>query len=194
MKYYTRHWRFILTLIGGAGLCMTLSACLSDKEIDLKSIFGTPEDLSEVGENLDILYSEDGKVQLRIQGKKMVRSNYQGQAKDVFPEGVFVTFFDHTGREISWLTAKYGTRFPAERKIVLRDSVFFFNSDREEMRTSELIWYENDGTMESSKFVEIRREGEIIRGFGLSAKENLRRIELNAVTGKMKAEDFTDIQ
>jgi LPS export ABC transporter protein LptC len=175
----------------GAAAGFLLVACEPAAESDLASLFGQEEDLAEVAENVDIYYSENGMVQLRIQGPKLIRTTHQGQASDVFPQGLHVTFYDDTGAERSWLSAKKGTRFPAEQKILLQDSVVFQNTEDEMLKTSELIWYESNGSMESSKFVEIRRPGERIRGFGFKAEENLTRFEINAVTGRIKAGDLT---
>jgi LPS export ABC transporter protein LptC len=169
---------------------LSFGSCLQ-KNTDLEEIFGAKEDLSEVAENVDILYSENGIVQLRIIGPTLIRSSNLGQQKDEFPNGLQVIFFDETGIERSWLSAKYGIRYPTDQKIVFRDSVVFRNIEEEVLKTSELFWYESDGSMESTKFVEIRRPGEIIRGFGLKAQNNLTRFEMNAVTGRIRADDIT---
>jgi LPS export ABC transporter protein LptC len=167
-----------------------LGSCLQ-KNTDLELIYGKKEDLSEVAEDIDILYSENGIVQLRIKGPTLIRSSEQGQQKDEFPNGLEVTFYDEYGTERSWLSSKYGIRYPTDQKIVFQDSVVFKNIENETLKTSELFWYESDGSMESTKFVEIRRPGEIIRGFGFKAQNNLTRFELNAVTGRIKADDIT---
>lgn len=167
-------------------------SCSSSKDKEEKLPFGKEELFSEVAENVDIYYSENGRVQLRIQGPLMVRSSHQGKATDAFPEGLQVTFFDNEANAKSWLSAKKGTRYPQDRKIVLQDSVVFYNTEQEELRTSELIWWESDGSMETAKFVEIKRPGERIRGFGFKAKDNLTRFEMNAVTGRIKAGDLTE--
>ncbi len=169
---------------------LSLGSCI-EKTTDLEDIFGAKEDLSEVAENVDILYSENGIVQLQIKGPTLIRSAEQGQQKDEFPNGLEVIFFDENGTERSWLSAKYGIRYPTDQKIVFRDSVVFRNIEEEVLKTSELFWYESDGSMESTKFVEIRRPGEIIRGFGLKAQNNLTRFEMNAVTGRIRADDIT---
>jgi LPS export ABC transporter protein LptC len=172
-------------------LGFSFTACKTEK-IEIGSLFSRSEDLGEVAENVDIYYSEKGVVQLRIKGPKLIRTNAQGKQKDIFPEGLEVTFFDANGNERSWLSAKHGERYPIDQKIILTDSVVFKNIEEETLRTSELTWYESDGSMESNKFVEIRRPGELIRGFGFKAKENLSIFELQAVTGRLKAGEITD--
>jgi LPS export ABC transporter protein LptC len=169
---------------------LTFSSCVNKKE-DIYSLYFKKEDLSEVATDVDLLYSDSSIVQLRVRGPKMIRYIGKGENREEFPEGLQVTFFDKLGNEKSWLSAKYGIRFPAEAKIILRDSVVMHNTDQETLKTSELIWFEQTGNMETRKFVEISRPGEIIRGFGLKADENLTRYEINAVTGRIAADDIT---
>jgi len=172
-------------------LLMILLASCENKKEDIYSLYFEKEDLNEVATDVDLIYSDSSFVQIRVQGPKMIRYVGRGENREEFPDGLEVTFYDRLGNEKSWLSARYGIRYPAESKIILRDSVVMHNTEQERLKTSELIWYEQTGNMETRKFVEISRPGEIIRGFGLKAEENLTRYEINAVTGRIVVDDIT---
>ena len=151
--------------------------------------FGSPA-VGEVAENIEIFYSDSGYVQVRIKAPVLIRTLEAGLTTEDFPDGVSVEFLDRYGRVNSWLSAKKGTRKPNEKLVVLRDSVVMYNTQDESIRSNELIWTEKDGSIYTTKYVEITRPGEIIKGFGFKTNERMTEYEINAVTGRIKSGDL----
>lgn len=151
--------------------------------------FNSPQ-LGETAHNIEILYSDSTYVQVRITGKTLYRYTEAGQVREEFPDGVQVEFLDRAGNVNSWLNAKKGYRRPSEKLVILRDSVIMHNIQKESLRTSELTWNEIDGDIYTTKYVEIRRPGEIIKGFGFKTNEGMTEYEINAVTGRIKSDDL----
>lgn len=168
---------------------LTLIGCSHGIEDPYDFYFNTPK-LGETARNIEILYSDSTYVQVKISGPILYRTIENGIESEEFPDGVKVEFLDRSGRVTSWLDAKKGFRKPTEKLVILRDSVVMHNIQRESLKTSELIWNEKDGSIHTTKYVEIRRPGEIIQGFGLKTNSDMSEYEINAVTGRIKSDDI----
>jgi len=169
-------------------LALNLS-CSTGIEDPYDFYFNTPQ-LGETARNIEILYSDSTYVQVKITGPTLLRIAEGGLMREEFPDGIEVEFLDRNGHPTSWLSAKRAIRQPVEKIVIFRDSVYMYNTQKEALRSSELIWNEKDGSIHTTKYVEISRPGEIIQGFGLKTNEDLSEYEINAVTGRIKSGDL----
>ncbi len=172
-----------------AVVCCLLLSC-ENKIEDIYSIYFNDNILVEKARDIDLVYSDSARVQLRVSGPLLLKYTNPANPYEEFPEGLHVSFYGSGGTVTSWLDARYGLRQPSQNKVIVRDSVVMRNVNNEVLRTSELIWDEKEGTLYTSKYVEISRPGELIRGFGFRANEDMTRYEINAVTGRIKAQDI----
>ena len=94
--------------------------------------------------NIELLYSDSGKLVLKIVAPEMLRHIKDGLSKDEFTKGLVTTFYQD-GVISNVLSSNYAIRVPDEGKTYLSDQVVLNNPKGEKLETSELIWNERDG-------------------------------------------------
>jgi LPS export ABC transporter protein LptC len=172
----------------GIAIAVTFSACKNDiAEIDaLMANFNTQV---EKAEEVEILYSDSAQVRVRVTGPSMEYHLDQKDPQQVFPDGVFVEFFDANGIVTSQLSAKYGLRIEREDEVVVRDSVVWQSIEGEKLETEELIWLEREKRVYTNKFVVVTRPDEIIYGHGFEADQDFSYSRINAIEGRLKVDE-----
>ncbi len=154
---------------------------------------GLPENFNvsvERAENVEILYSDSAQIKVKITGPTMLYHISSSEPMQEFPDGVLVTFYGEKGEKTSSLSAKHGLRYERAEKVVVCDSVVWKSVNDEMIETEELIWEENKQKVFTKKFARITRPSEIIFGYGFAADQNFKNARINAVTGRLKVEDF----
>ena len=101
----------------------------------------------ELIRDVHIIYSDSGKIQIKIKAPILIRHLNTSDLKEEFPKGFFAEFFDQNDRLLNTLTSKYAIRNSNERKTIMQDSVVFQSLNQETMKTSELFWDENNGKL-----------------------------------------------
>ncbi|MEM6699104.1 MAG: LPS export ABC transporter periplasmic protein LptC [Bacteroidota bacterium] len=173
-------WIFILAL------CIT--AC-KEKVSIIEDIVFTEEDISiERMEEVEMLYSDSAKVQVRITAPTMLRYT-ERNTKQEFPDGLLVEFFDGGQNVSGYLSAKYGMRYEGEYRVVVRDSVVWESHQGEKLDTEELTWDERNERIYTNKFVTLTRPEEIIFGYGFEADQDFKRSRIKAIDGIIKVDD-----
>ncbi|HEX5626289.1 MAG TPA: LPS export ABC transporter periplasmic protein LptC [Saprospiraceae bacterium] len=133
-------------------------------------------------EDVDIIYSDSAKIEIRIKAPQMIRYTAAGMEKEEFPKGFQAVFYDDQSQVLNTLASKYAIRVRKEGKTYMRDSVVFTSINQEILKTSELIWDETFGKIVTDKFVRIIRKDEMIQGYGFETDQNFK-------TGTIKAID-----
>ncbi len=70
----------------------------------------------------------------------------------------------------------------------MRDSVVFTSLNGEVLKTTELIWQENNGKLYTDKFVRIIRKDEILQGYGFETDQNFRQGIIKAIDAIIPAD------
>jgi len=123
------------------------------------------------GEDVDMLYTEKDLIKVKMQAKKV--NDLQNGDRE-FPEGIYLEFFDETGKLISTLVANQAYYFKQENKWRGRGKVEVKNIEKnQQLNTEELFWKPDTKKISTEKFVTIRTDSEILYGTGLDATENL---------------------
>ena len=136
----------------------------------------------EVLTDINLIYSDSAKIEIRIKAPKMIRYTEKNELKEEFPIG-FQAFFYGDNNEIqNTLTSKYALRVRREGKTYMKDSVTFTTLNKEILRTSELVWNEVGGRIYTDKFVRIIRKNELLQGYGFETDQNF-------LSGTIKAVD-----
>lgn len=156
----------LLTLV-----CASLSAC-KEKVKSHPAIFTDDDVAVEIGKEVEILYSDSAVVKVRVLGPVLHNYTAANDPKQVFTEGIDVTFYDNTGKETSHLVAKKAVREQGRKIITARDSVVLTTIKKEVLETEELVWDERLEKLSTQKFVKVTSPDEVIYGFGLEANQD----------------------
>ena len=151
----------------------------------------TEEEASrEEVENFQTIYSDSAVIKVKFSGPVMWRAESDNKGNDqIFPEGIFVEFFDSKQNKTGELTAKYAVRNDKEKKVIVSDSVVWHIMNRETFETEELVWDEKTEKLYTNRFVTIQRENETIYGHGFESDQNFTYLKINAPEAFIKAEE-----
>ena len=147
----------------------------------------------DVGKEIKIIYSDSGNVQVICESPEMQRIN-ASEPKDVFPQGLKITFLDSNHQPRAWLEADYAERMPFKYIMIARGNVKLYNAQNEKLQTSELIWDENKKLIYTEKFVRITRptERDTTYSLGFEADQNFKQIILKRrIQSKLPADKIT---
>ncbi|NOT38700.1 MAG: LPS export ABC transporter periplasmic protein LptC [Saprospiraceae bacterium] len=148
----------------------------------------------ELLKNIDLVYTDSGKIILRIIAPEMLRSAKGNQTQDEFRKGITATFYNN-GILSNTLTANYANRITEEGKTFLSDQVVLKNPKGEKLETAELTWDERNGRVSTDKFVRLSRAEEIVQGYGFESDQNflkgvIRSIEATFPAKKIMSEEI----
>lgn len=142
----------------------------------------------DVGTNVYITYSDSADIKVIIEGPTIEKYNAVNDPKEVFPDGVRVTFLNDDDKPGSWLTAETAVRDPKDKKVYARGNVNFYNVDNDKLQSHELIWDEKDGRIYTDKFVKITRpsKGDTLYGIGFETDQDFKKVTIKRKNqGKM---------
>lgn len=164
-----------------------LISCVND--LDEVDAYTTSMDTSiDIGEEVKIIYSDSGLIKVIIEGPVLEKHNKIRNPKEVFPEGIFVTFLDEGKEATSWLEGDHAVRDGESQKMIVQGNVSFYNKDNEKLQSSELIWDEKTGLIYTDKFVKITRplQKDTIYGLGFETDQSFDKITIkHAVKSKL---------
>lgn len=174
-------------------LLLCISACSNDIQ-EINSLIENKEIKQERAYNVELIYSDSAVVKVKVISPVLLRHLDRINPRDEFTDGIHVNFYNDQKRVGSYLDAKYALRIEKEKKIIVKDSVVFYNKQNDKLETSELVWDEKNSKVSSEKFVMITRpsKGDTIMGYGLDANEDFTRFEIKRkLSSKMKFDRLT---
>jgi LPS export ABC transporter protein LptC len=123
------------------------------------------------GQDVDMLYSENDRVKVRLKTKKILE--FKNNDRE-FPEGIYLEFYDAKGIMTSTLKANHAFYFKELDQWRGRGDVEVVNIEKkQQLNTEELFWRPTTRKIYTEKFVTIKLENEIIYGTGLDALQDL---------------------
>jgi len=138
-------------------------------------------------ENIEMFYTENDLVKVKMQAALL----YEFQNGDQeFPKGIYLEFYDETGRLESTLRAnnayffKEQDQWRAQGKVEVKNLV-----TDEQLNTEELFWKRSTKKIFTDKFVTIRQQGDVIYGEGLDADQDLSRYDIINPRGHTEIEE-----
>jgi len=167
-----------MKVISSLAIILLFVSCTNDLS-EVKSI-ATPNDFSvEIGENIEMLYSDSAKVKVRILSPLLRRYTTRQESYDEFPDGLQVEFLNDNQKVTSWLTADYAIRKDKDSKIYVENNVVLYNKRNEKLFTDELVWDEENEIIYTNKVVKIVQpeRGDTSLGFGFRADQEFTRFE-----------------
>jgi LPS export ABC transporter protein LptC len=138
-------------------------------------------------ENVTMHYAEKEKVKVILQAKKA--NEFQTGDRE-FPEGIYLEFYDETGKMTSTLKANTAYYFKQENKWRGQGNVVIVNIDNEQqLNTEELFWFPATKKISTEKFVTIVDHQDVIYGTGLKANQDLSNYSLKQISGEVEAKE-----
>ncbi|MFI5171588.1 MAG: LPS export ABC transporter periplasmic protein LptC [Chitinophagales bacterium] len=141
----------------------------------------------ERGKNIELFFSEDGIVKVRVTAPTVTRYLTDNPYTE-FNDGLKVDFFNDSLRVTSNLVANYGVRYENELKTIMRNDVQVVNEKGEHLSTEELIWDERKHIIYSDKFVKITTPDQVLYGEGMEADEQLTKYIIKKPQGTLKTD------
>lgn len=124
------------------------------------------------GTKLEIIRSDEGVVTSRILTDKLLQ--YENGDR-VYPEGVYVEFYDTDKKSIAAILTANKVYYYAEKDThELKGDVEIKSYEgHKQLNTEELYWDSSTEEVYTDKFVRIETEEELLTGKGLRAKRDL---------------------
>jgi LPS export ABC transporter protein LptC len=177
-------WVKKLTIII-AGICSTtfFISC-NNQENAIPQVYDGP--LREA-EDIIMYHTEKDKMKTLLKAKKI---NELQNGDREFPEGIYLEFYDPSGKITSTLRANKAYYYKAENKWQGIGDVEIINEQKQEqLNTEELFWKQDTRKIFTEKFVTIKQQNEILYGTGLEADQDLSNYKLKKITGEFEVEE-----
>jgi LPS export ABC transporter protein LptC len=138
-------------------------------------------------ENVLMHHTENDILKAILQAKKAFE--FQNGDRE-FPEGIYLEFFDKTGKLTSTLKANTAFYFKAENKWRGRGKVEVKNIEKnQQLNSEELFWMPSTKKIFTDKFVTITTESDVIYGTELDAAEDMSSYTIKNPTGITEIKD-----
>lgn len=172
------------------GLAMFFS-CSPDLET-VETITRKDELPAEAAENLRILYSSHGRIQMIMEAPEMER--YEGdEAYMELPQGFVMSFFDEFMNETSRISAKYAIQHEKDDLIDARNDVVVENMETlEKLNTEQLIWDRKNEKIYSDKFVKVTSGEDVLYGEGFESDDRFTSWSIEDIWGSFSVDLESD--
>jgi LPS export ABC transporter protein LptC len=136
-------------------------------------------------QNIDVLFSDSGRIQARLTSPLMNR--YAGEASFLeFPNGFKIYMFDSVQQITSTITGNRGIRKENGRTMEAWGNVVVRNEIKnEQINTEHLLWDENRHRIWSDVKVKITRPDQILYGSSMESNESFTRYSIQDPIGEM---------
>lgn len=159
---------------------------VSCNQSDLKEplVYDGPQ---RIGENVELYYTEENQVKVKM----IAAVVYEFESGDrEFPKGLYLEFYDETGKLESTLRANEAYYFKKEQQWRGRGKVEVKNlAKNEQLNTEELFWKPAEEKIFTDKFVTIRQQTDVIYGQGLEAKQDMSDYVIKKPEGEFEVEE-----
>lgn len=167
---------------------VTLVSCTPN--IDMINALDDKEDkASIVAKNSEIIYTENGRVKLRVIAP--VTKYYQNRENPhtEFPEGITVYTFSDSMEIESELTSKYANYYEKKGLWEANNNVVAKNSKGETLNTEHLFWDQNKKTIYTEDMVKITMADGVQYGQGFRSDESFNNWEIKKPTSYFDLEE-----
>lgn len=162
-----------------------LFSCFKEQNLDQMVSYNGP--FMEV-DDVETLFTDSSVLRIRLKANKQLEQ-YNGDR--IFPKGVFVEFFDATGKKTSTLKANSGNYYKDQSLYVVRGNVVINNLEKQEqLNTEELNWDPETKKIYTDKYLTIKSPEKTIEATGMDAREDFSNYKLRQVIGEIYSDDF----
>jgi LPS export ABC transporter protein LptC len=158
--------------------CFFMASCEND--VDAVKALGARAGGIDVGKDVAIYISNDGKLGAKLTAPLMNRYLVDSSKMIEFPISIHVDFYKDSNQIESQLSAKYAKYKEAENIVFLKEDVIIFNTLGDTLWCKEMYWDQNTGKFYTEKDVVVKQHNPLakIYGKGLEANQNLTDIRI----------------
>lgn len=176
-------WSFCLAIIFAAGFL----SCKNDPG-EVNAITRKDSFPLLTTQNVDLSYTDSARLKMHLTAP--VGEDYGGIVpKTVFPKGVFVEFYDDSGKVNSSLKADYAERTEQDGITLAKRNVVVVNIKGEQLNTEKLIWDQRKQKIYTDAFVKITTADQVLMGNGLESDATFTEYEIKDITGTIMLND-----
>ncbi len=177
----------LLLIISGV---MVLGSC----ENDIATVKALHEEVnmpSQTGTNVQIVYSDSGRVKGRIIAPELKRFSRENDPYYEFPKGLKVVFYDRNGGVESHIQAEYALYYEKQELWEARNNVIAINEKtNEQLYTEHLFWNEKEENIYSDQYTRIiNADGTFYGEKGFEARQDLTKWKLKGSKGTVNVKD-----
>lgn len=143
---------------------------------------------AEAGKDIEVLYSDLGRVKSKLTAPTMLRFHTKEPYTEL-PDGLKIVFYDENQKVESQLTAGYGISYDKSDQMIARNNVEAINVYGDKLNTEELLWNQKTQKISSEKFVKITTKDEIIFGDGFESNQDLTNYKIKKIRGTIRLKD-----
>ncbi len=159
--------RFLLTGV----LFMSTLSCKNDPDV-IRALTGKGNRREDHAEDVTVIYSKDGKINMRIFAHDFVRNETAHRPYIDMNDHLKVEFYNDSGVIQDVLTADSSRYYEAQGDLIVWDSVHIVTKKGEQLNTDELIWSASIQKFFTEKPVRITTASEILYGNGMEANSD----------------------
>lgn len=174
IQYYTVRqnlYRYAKLLLPAILLMAGAAGCNNDPA-EIAALTGKHSVQEDRAKNVTILYSQEGKISMRLFAKEFARNEHARRPYIDMNKGLKIEFYNDSGIVEHLLTADSSRYYDAQGDIIVWDSVQIVTRKGERLNTPELIWNNGAQKFFTEKEVRITTPTEILYGKGLEANRD----------------------
>ena len=158
--------------------CFFMTSCEND--VDAVKALGARISGIDVGKDVAIYISNDGKLGAKLTSPLMNRYLEDSSKMIEFPQSIHVDFYKDSNQIESQLSAKYAKYKETENIVYLKDDVVIFNTLGDTLWCKEMYWDQNTGKFYTEQDVVVKQHSPLakIYGKGLEANQDLTDIRI----------------
>jgi hypothetical protein len=158
--------------------CFFMAACEND--VDAVKALGARINGIDVGKDVAIYVSNDGKLGAKLTAPLMHRYLEDSSKMIEFPQTIHVDFYKDSNQIESQLSAKYAKYKEIENIVFLKEDVVIFNTLGDTLWCKDMYWDQNTGKFYTEQDVVVKQHNPVakIYGKGLEANQNLTDIRI----------------
>ena len=174
----TTHYTILKIAVTCLSSCFFMTSCEND--IDAVKGLSARGGGIDVGKDVAIYISNDGKLGAKLTAPLMNRYLVDSSKMIEFPISIHVDFYKDSNQIESQLSAKYAKYKEAENIVFLKEDVIIFNTLGDTLWCKEMYWDQNTGKFYTEQDVVVKQHSPLakIYGKGLEANQNLTDIRI----------------
>ena len=174
----TTHHKIFKIAVACLSSCFFMAACEND--VDAVKALGAKVSGIDVGKDVAIYVSNDGKLGAKLTAPLMNRYLEDSSKMIEFPQSIHVDFYKDSNQIESQLSAKYAKYKETENIVYLKEDIIIFNTLGDTLWCKEMYWDQNTGKFYTEKDVVVKQHNPLakIYGKGLEANQNLTDIRI----------------
>lgn len=164
------------------GVLFFAASCNNDPE-QIKALTGGHGRQEDHAEGVEVIYSKQGKIKMRLFADEFVQNNLAKPAYIDLNSHLKAVFYDDSGAVESVLTADSSRYYENEGNVLVWDSVQITRKQGERLNTDELVWNNSIEKFFTEKPVRITTPDEVLYGNGMEANRDFTWYQILKPTG-----------